>query len=142
MSAGIVSACLPTLGPILFLVGRKVGMTRSLLSAGGSGGGATKASSSKNTVSKSSRSALDRADPDLSSGPSKKDSAGIFYRLRDDNISGETATNVAVDAQLRPKHGYVYAVTSQPRKGDGESLSGDEIPLHGIRVQTDFKRSV
>ena len=62
-----------------------------------------------------------------------------FYRLPDGQISGDTAR--APDAELRPKHGYGYTVTSQPGKGDGESLSGDEVPLHGIRVQTDFKQS-
>lgn len=69
----------------------------------------------------------------------RKSSAGpMFYLLRDDQIPGDTARGL--DAELRAEHGYGYTVTSRPGKGDGESLSGDEVPLHGIRVHTDFRQ--
>jgi hypothetical protein len=101
----------------------------------------------------------------------KKGSArGPFYRLPDEyhhhrdvsesrsssgdnNNINNTQTARPADADLRPDHGCAYTVTTShgrrpPRGGnvkggggDGESLSGDEVPLHGIRVHTDFTQS-
>jgi len=164
MSAGIVSACLPTLGPVMALLARKVGIKRTVLTSrtgGGSGRGggtnATAASSSHNFAKSSSLSAsaapsltdAGRAPPELElqqKKSSRKDGAGAFYRLPDDQqLSADMPR--PMDAELRPGHGYAYTVTSRP--GDvgrvvvdgAESLSGDEVPLHGIRVHRDFKRS-
>lgn len=68
---------------------------------------------------------------------------GYFYRLSDDELvsGGDMPKAVASDGKLRPEHGYKYAVTSLPCKGEGDSLSGDEIPLQGIRVQKEFVHS-
>jgi len=138
MSAGIVSACLPTLGPVMAFCAGKLGIKRSLLGTR-SGGGTTGVSSSKNFAQSATGSVSDRTEVELQKATtSRKDGAGAFYRLPDGQVSGETARG---DSDLRPKHGYKYTVTSQPGKGDGASLSGDEVPLHGIRVHTDFKRS-
>lgn len=138
MSAGIISACLPTLGPVMAFCAGKLGIKRTLLSS--RNGGTTHASSSKNFAHSATASLSDRTEVELQkSSTSRKDGAGAFYRLPDGQMSGETAG--AVDSDLRPKHGYKYTVTSQPGKGDGASLSGDEVPLHGIRVHTDFKQS-
>ena len=136
MSAGIVSACLPTLGPVMSFVFRSIGIKRSLL--GTRHGVTANISSSKNLGQSATPSLSDRTDVDLQKS-TKKDTAGAFYRLSDGQVSAETTR--AVDADLRPDHGYGYSVTSQPTKGDGASLSGDEVPLHGIRVHTQFKRS-
>lgn len=149
MSAAIVSACLPTLSPVMSFFFRALGINRSILgTTRRGGGGTTGAMSSRNLGGggggKSTTPSL--SDPlDVELGPkSRRDVAGgegAFYRLPDEQLSGETAR--AVDAELRPEHGYGYTVTSQPGggKGDGASLSGDEVPLHGIRVQTQFKQS-
>jgi hypothetical protein len=141
MSAGIISACLPTLGPVMTSFASKLGIKRTILTSRG-GGAATTGASSGNFKSSATPSLSDRAEVELQK-TTKKDNAGTFYRLPDDQLSGETAR--AVDAELRPEHGYGYTVTSRPGnvKGDGESSrsSGDEAPLHGIRVQTDFKQS-
>ncbi|GAB1314742.1 PTH11-type G-protein coupled receptor protein [Madurella fahalii] len=135
MSAGIVSACLPTLSPVMFLVLRKMGVKKSILSRS-----ANTAPSSRNNFVKSPGQTGSRPEGELLQ--SKKDAAGTFYRLPDDNISGETANeNEPVDAELRPEHGYAYTVTSKPGKCKRGSLVTDDIPLHGIRVDTDFKHS-
>jgi hypothetical protein len=131
MSAGIVSACLPTLGPVFAAAARKIGIKGSVLRTRG-----TNNDSDKGQFS-TGRSAGDRSD--LETAKPKKSPTGTFYRLSDDNsrIDGPP------DAGLRPDHRHEYTVTSAPGnvKGEGDSLSGDEIPLQGIRVRTDFKHS-
>jgi len=137
MSAGIVSACLPTLGPVFAVCANKLGIKRSLLTTRGE---RTNNTSSSKTFAGQSGTGSMRDGADLELQKARKASGGAgFYRLPDSEMSGDTAR--APDAELRPKHGYGYTVTSQPTKGDGESLSGDEVPLHGIRVHTDFKQS-
>jgi hypothetical protein len=136
MSAGIVSACLPTLGPVFGFAASKMGIKGTLLTT--RRGGTNNTSSSKNFGQSATGSVSDRNEVELQKA--RKGSAGaVFYRLPDNQVSTETTR--PVDSELRPKHGYGYTVTSQPGKGDGESLSGDEVPLHGIRVQRDFKQS-
>ncbi|KAK3290486.1 uncharacterized protein B0H64DRAFT_452552 [Chaetomium fimeti] len=135
MSAGIVSACLPTLGPVMTFFAGKVGIKRTILT---SRAGATTGASSRNFPKSTTPSLSDRTEVELHKS-TKKDN-GTFYRLPDDQTSGNTTRGV--DAELRPEHGYGYTVTSRPAgpKADGASLSGDEVPLHGIRVHKDFKQ--
>ncbi|KAL2163943.1 hypothetical protein VTH06DRAFT_3156 [Thermothelomyces fergusii] len=199
MSAGIVSACLPTIGPVVSLCAGKLGIKHIFLSsrsrsrsnnhgasAGLSGKHKTPSSSlaaattKTMTTTTTTKVAADvlLSEMDLQrSGATRKDGAGAFYRLPDPQIPGEeyddddddvqeAKTGIAVaaaaspaDAGLRPDHGhyaYQYAVSTRPApdggrsKGRGcrsraaevdSSSSGDEVPLHGIRVQTDFRRS-
>ncbi|KAK5658468.1 hypothetical protein OQA88_1857 [Cercophora sp. LCS_1] len=138
MSAGIVSACLPTLGPVMITIGRTLGIRWSLLGS---------LSSSRGGASKSTRPSgqLTTTKTEI---PSRKDSIGTFYRLPDEsaNVSGETANrgHRRPDDGLRPDHKHAYTVSSKPGtnvKSDNESLSGDEIPLQGIMVRTDFQHS-
>lgn len=152
MSAGIISANLPTLAPIMSLILTRMGISGSLIT-GGSSSGSKNGFSSKNNFGgtgggnmKSTGSVSDRTE---SGSELRKDGDRAFYRLPDDsNISetaldtGRTATLTRDDTGLRPDHGYAYTVTSRPGKqGDSESMSGDEVPLKGIRVHTDFKQS-
>ncbi|KAK0673070.1 hypothetical protein QBC41DRAFT_312116 [Cercophora samala] len=153
MSAGIISANLPTLAPIMSLMLTKMGISGSLITRG-SDGGSGNGFSSKNNFggtsgggnTKSTGSVSDRIE---SGSELRKDGDRAFYRLPDDsNFSetaldtGRTATLTRDDTGLRPDHGYAYTVTSRPGKqGDSESMSGDEVPLKGIRVHTDFKQS-
>lgn len=119
----------------MFLVLRKMGVKKSILSRS-----AITDPSSRNNFVKSSGQSGNRSEGELLQ--SKKDAAGTFYRLPDDNISGETANeDHPVDVELRPDHGYAYTVTSKPGKDRGGSLAANDIPLHGIRVDTDFKQS-
>lgn len=146
MSAGIVSACLPTLRPVIQWAARAVGIKGGIFGSSEH----DSAAFSKN-LDKSSGNRL-RSDP---GGASDAD----FYRLPGDDgpgagaglssgkmmMSKEQQLAAAADAALRPDHGFGYAVatsTSVHAKGDKDSLSsGDEIPLQGIRVHKDFKRS-
>ncbi|KAK3986391.1 hypothetical protein QBC44DRAFT_248392 [Cladorrhinum sp. PSN332] len=128
MSAGIISACLPVFRPVLQWVGRGVGIKGGFF---GSSLGQSEAFSNN----------LDKSGNRLRSSP---DEAGEdFYRLDDDGASGRTAEGRPTEAKLRPQHGFACEVSSKPstarEDADGMS-SGDEIPLQGIRVQTDFRR--
>ena len=136
MSAGIVSACLPTLQPVLAWCVSKLGIKRTLITSRGGTTGNT--SGSKAFGQSATDSVSDRTEVELQRA--RKGSAGaVFYRLPDGQASGDPTQ--AVDSELRPTHGHRYTVTSRPVHGDGESLSGDEVPLHGIRVHTEFKQS-
>ncbi|KAK3690579.1 hypothetical protein B0T22DRAFT_516210 [Podospora appendiculata] len=149
MSAGIISACLPTLRPVVQWAFRGVGIKDGLF---GSRSGASGAFPSNiNTNHSAARLARLTDHPDgadlakVKKGAGTQGGAGAFYRLPDVNSSGQTTEyGVGTDGKLRPEHGHAYAVTSKPGKkqGEGDSLSSssDEIPLQGIRVQTDFKQ--
>ncbi|KAL2261102.1 hypothetical protein VTK26DRAFT_4703 [Humicola hyalothermophila] len=141
MAAGIVSACLPTFGPVASSFFRKIGVKRTLFGSRG-----TTSASGKAYGNASSSAALTRDRTELDVVKTKVDidiGRGRFYRLSDEDVSGgKTASgNIPVDAELRPDHGYGYTVTSKPGKLDGQESSGDEIPLHGIRVRKDFEHS-
>ncbi|KAB5531361.1 hypothetical protein GE09DRAFT_1177404 [Coniochaeta sp. 2T2.1] len=131
MSAGIVSACLPTLRPVIQWAARGVGIKGGLFGNSDH----DSAAFSKNLNVSGNR---------LRTNPGTTTDAD-FYRLPDDGASGKSREQLAADAKLRPDHGFGYSVTSKPAnssKGDKDSLSsGDEIPLQGIRVQRDFKHS-
>ncbi|KAL2173740.1 uncharacterized protein P884DRAFT_211066 [Thermothelomyces heterothallicus CBS 202.75] len=190
MSAGIVSACLPTIGPVVGLCARKLGIKRTPLSSLSRSHGASAAGLSGNHKTPSSSLAAARSTNTTTTNPAdvlsemelqrtgttRKDGAGAFYRLPDPQNSAEedeeeldklkkgraaaaaaAAAPAAADAGLRPDHGhyaYQYAVTTRPagegktkskgskaKAAEPDNSSGDEVPLHGIRVQTDFRRS-
>lgn len=201
MSAGIVSACLPTMGPVVGVCARALGIKRTFFSSRKRSNGASTGMSGKHKTPASSfaanRSATATATATITgpgadplsemelqrTGATRKDGAGAFYRLPDVHISGEedeldeldeldeikqgghgaatpvtTAVAAPPDAGLRPDRGnyaYEYAVTttrpgtegksrnkiSKTRTAELDNSSSDEVPLHGIRVQTDFRRS-
>jgi hypothetical protein len=142
MSAGIVSACLPTMRPALHLIVRKLGIKGSMpglfRSDGSIGFPNTGPSSSTNNP------AIIDAGTGTNQGHTKRGSQGTFYRLPDiTGSSGQESGQMPVDSKLRPDHGYTYTVTSLPGKGGEEvSLSGDEVPLHGISVQKAFSQVI
>jgi hypothetical protein len=131
MSTGIVSACLPTLRPVMQWAGRGVGMKGGIFG------------SSHHQQSASFSKTGDQSANRLRSNPNPTNAD--FFRLADDGASGRSAEPVLPAAvELRPQHGFQYAVASGPGKTKDEvdSLSsGDDIPLHGIRVQTEFNHS-
>jgi len=130
MSAGIVSACLPTMRPVIQWAARGVGIKGGLFGNSEH----DSAAFSKNLSMSGNR---------LRSNPGTTTDAE-FYRIPDDGASGKSKEQLAADARLRPEHGFGYSVSSKPvaSKGDSHSISsGDEIPLQGIRVQRDFKHS-
>jgi hypothetical protein len=140
MSAGIVSACLPILRPVIQAAARGLGIKRGVFGRDHGTSVAFTQDGVSHGVSRVMRSTSEGTDAELVNSKN-----GTFYRLSDDNASGQMTTDsgLPVNAKLRPNYGYGYSVTSKPgkRAGEGDSLSGDEIPLHSIRVQTDFKHS-
>ncbi|KAK9442530.1 hypothetical protein VB005_03593 [Metarhizium brunneum] len=153
MSAGIVSACLPTLLPIALCCARAFGFTRTASvpsretnappTFGGSGGNKTKLKSGLNTLTNFSTR---DGDDDGHQGEESP-----FCRMPD-NAESESVISHAVDSRsetpeaalepsLRPdmKKGYGHSVKSYTAKGDGSH--DDDIPLQGIRVQRDFTSS-
>ncbi|KAF7555316.1 hypothetical protein G7046_g6587 [Stylonectria norvegica] len=135
MSAGIVSACLPTLKPALTFFARKLGFSgfvrRHFFTVSGSRG---TAGSVPSHMRSASGHRDDTSDADLVHNAGK----GDFYRL-DDDVGIQSSTS---NPKLRPDHGNTRTVITRPTRGEGDSLSGDEVPLKGIRIHTDFKQSV
>jgi hypothetical protein len=133
MSVGIMSACLPTLRPALIFLGRKVGIKVGNL--------AFLRSHSSNTAGISKANGGTTFNSSTDPLHSRKESQGAFYRLPETGDSHRDGSRTPLDAKLRPDH-YGGIVTNViGAKADSDSLSGDEVPLHTIRVHTDFKRS-
>ncbi|KAI1504114.1 hypothetical protein F5X99DRAFT_373495 [Biscogniauxia marginata] len=135
MSAGIISACLPTLVPALKLIGRTIGLGR-LMSLTTTRGGDTR--EAKGSTGPSAAASVQRHEHHRSF-PTKD---GEFVRLSDDAEASTDDDQSPGNVRLRPDHDVSYIVTSVPRtKEDKRSTSTDEIPLNSIRVQTDFKQT-
>ena len=122
MSAGIVSACLPTLKPALQFFVRKLGIKGSIfdLFPSEQSTSHTNHTEDQNTATGGGR------------GPERNGSQGPFYRLQD-------GTQKPIDTKLRPDHTYDYTVSKVPGDKDGLSyVSGDEVPPHSIHVSQAF----
>ena len=129
MAAGIVSACLPTMLPALNIFLRMVGIRSQ-------NGSTNRSSTNPFQSSRGNKSNVSRAEADgaVPAPDSKRVSATAFYRLPDENDSmgsGDCDKDLRIDGK-----GYQYTVESMAPIGPGEE-SGDEIPLHGIRVERD-----
>lgn len=140
MSAGIVSACLPTLLPVARVIGKYTGLSRLLGSAYSTTASIFTRGETGAGKSRRSRDAKGSQVSDSHMNPRSK----AFYRLSDKTDSdGLSDGSVAapVDAKLRPDtKGYVSTVTSY-KAGDEERDEGDAILLQGIHVHKDFTRS-
>ncbi|TWU74359.1 hypothetical protein ED733_006412 [Metarhizium rileyi] len=149
MSAGIISACLPTLLPIVLGCARALGLTRTSTipgretnappTFGGSGGNRDKSTSGSNTLTNFSTSAEDE---DI-----HKHAENPFYCLSADAESESVISHPAdsrtgtsetsLEPHLRPDtKGYRHSAKGYTVKGN--EGHDDDIPLQGIRVQTDF----
>ncbi|KAF4120644.1 hypothetical protein GMORB2_2647 [Geosmithia morbida] len=125
MSAGIISACLPTLLPIINYIARRFGIRTPLSRAVHSDGRSKQSSSAPESKGNLT---------DVST----KRSSNNFYRLPDEEHDNAPAP---IDSNLRPdgkEYGYTIKTTGRGGKDDD---SGDDIPLRGIRVRTDFERT-
>lgn len=129
MAAGIMSACLPTMRPALMFLFRAVGL-KHLTSSWGSRGESKAANNSQST----------RTVDGGIKGHMRNDSA--FTRLHDGG-SGDRIDwgSPPAAAALRPDNCSAMVTRVMGSPGNEESLEGDEVPLHTIRVQTEFKRS-
>ncbi|RAL11712.1 uncharacterized protein BO97DRAFT_391819 [Aspergillus homomorphus CBS 101889] len=145
MSAGIVSACLPTVRPALQLAARKLGIQAVMPAIFRSTGHSANHLSSKSEATQLA-SRLGAGDIPLSgTGSGGASSRPVvrhsFYHLPDD---GELAdidnVPLKMEVSLRPKHDRGQTVTKI--RGRTSTATGDEdlLPLHGIRVQKDFRQ--
>lgn len=143
MSAGIVSACLPTLLPILrWLIHSVVGTLRGT-SVGDSK--LTGKGSAFNHELSSGDATLRSKVPD----PRGKTKGKPFYRLPDDTDSdtakGAGNSTVATDTdnlKLRPDtKNFEVTVNTFDSGGDRHEESGDDVPLHRIHVQKELRQS-
>ncbi|KAM0328617.1 hypothetical protein ACHAQA_005028 [Verticillium albo-atrum] len=146
MSAGIVSACLPTLRPVMMICARSLGIkgsfSETLRGVSSMGlrskktGNFSERLSSREDFANKSASKSERSNPD---GYSRRASEDNESRFTSEEL-GRTLASSA-DANLRPDvKGYGFTVTSTTRADRGDD-DADDIPLHGIRVDTKFKRS-
>lgn len=139
ISAGIVSACLPTMLPVLKWFIRTMGIKNlgSTLRGTSEGDSKLKGSTSGYNHELSSR------DPALRSketrGNSKRDT---FYRLPDDTDSDVGRGEGASELNLRPD-GQKLEVTinTSASQGDRDDYSGDEVALNTIHVQKEFRQT-
>ncbi|KAM0232800.1 hypothetical protein ACHAPO_007626 [Fusarium lateritium] len=140
MSAGIVSANLPTMLPVLRLVAKFTGL-----------------SSFASTIRSGQRSKGEQSTKGLQSTNNHKThisnnsgsvSSNNFYRLNDENDSTEiikganyTESAAPVDASLRPDiQGFELTTKTYNARADGNNSSSEEI-LQGIRVHREFHQS-
>ncbi|KKA21752.1 hypothetical protein T310_4273 [Rasamsonia emersonii CBS 393.64] len=131
MSAGIVSACLPTLRPVLFLLARKLGIQNSL--------SFFRSESSAALTKKSRQNLVNGAQSVGDSANDGKAGQRPFYRLPDESRSAEQNRVKTSFDPTAADHVYVNTVSSgMGGEGDTETASGDEVPLQSIRVQKDF----
>lgn len=137
MSAGIVSACLPTLRPALQAIVRLLGIQGALPALLRS----RTTPMSKTGQSNPSQNELTKGHPASGVGHSAHSRRHSFYYLPDeaDSAGGQPMTPERLDASLRPEYDHGHMVTNVlGAKGRNVDNASDEIPLHGIRVQKDF----
>ncbi|KAI2866328.1 Rhodanese-like domain family protein [Aspergillus niger] len=144
MSAGIVSACLPTLRPALQLAARKLGLRSALVPA--------LFRSRTSPLSKSDDSQMPADSTASTAGMAARANRHSFYHLPDEEGGvGVTQKQIKLDAVLRPKHDRGLTVTNIRGSrgasglvgggtGLGNGEEGDEVPLHGIMVSKDFRQ--
>ncbi|RYP89230.1 hypothetical protein DL769_000154 [Monosporascus sp. CRB-8-3] len=132
MSAGIVSACLPTMVPAFKFIGRTIGLGKLVsLSSSKDGSRPTEATMVVTSAS-APRSKLHE-----SIGITDSD----LYRLSDEARASTDDDHTSFDPKLRPEHNVTHTIaSSQGVRTHGRRMSGDEIPLNCIRVKRDIKQ--
>lgn len=131
MSAGIMSACLPTMRPAFIFLTRSIGIRR-----------APKPWSSRITASRLTKSQGNRP-LENSNNTVRKDSPHAFSQIPDNKLGSKDDWDPnSNDTSLRPDKCAEMITRVMGSRGDEDSLEGDEVPLHNIRIQTDFERMV
>ncbi|RAH47081.1 uncharacterized protein BO66DRAFT_403731 [Aspergillus aculeatinus CBS 121060] len=151
MSAGIVSACLPTIRPALQLAARTMGIQAVMPAIFRSTGHSANHLSSKSEATQlGSRFAA--GDIPLSTGGGGGGGDGgtsssrpvvrhSFYHLPDEGeLSEIDSVPLKMEVSLRPKHDRGQTVTKIRGRTSVASGEDDLLPLHGIRVQKDFRQ--
>lgn len=139
ISAGIVSACLPTMLPVLKWFIRTIGIKNlgSTLRGTSEGDSKLKGSGTGFTHELSSR------DPALRSketrGNTKRDT---FYRLPDDTDSDVGKDGGSSDLNLRPdEQKFEVTINTSSSQGVRDDYSGDEVGLNSIHVQKELRQT-
>lgn len=137
ISAGIISACLPTLLPVIRLLLKTVGIKRNFFSSHRGTNGAS-------NVNKSNLSSRN-PNKSMNADSTHRTNGNDFYRLNDETESDGSFTidtqPVVMNSQFRPDtKGYRHATKSLRSDELSANLIRDDIPLNGIRVQTEFKQ--
>ncbi|KAJ5228573.1 hypothetical protein N7489_009281 [Penicillium chrysogenum] len=134
MSAGIVSANLPTIRPALRFIARMLGVHGSVMAL---------FKSTNRTTAKTTDPATQPSGTGESTSTiiqhTKHPKRHSFYHLPDDHNSAGEQTRM--DASFRPDYdqGKTYTNVLGPRAG--EHSDGDEIPLTEIRVDKEFTQT-
>lgn len=138
MSAGIVSACLPTLLPAFQAIVRVLGIQSFMPSLLRS----RSALMSKSVQSNPSQNRLTTDGHTAGAlAHSVQSRSHSFYHLPDESDSAAVrcVSPGQLDVSLRPEYDHVRMVTNvRGLRGKDVDSQSDEIPLHGIRVQKDF----
>ncbi|KAH8694090.1 hypothetical protein BGW36DRAFT_361913 [Talaromyces proteolyticus] len=133
MSAGIMSACLPTMRPALMFLARMIGI-KNLTSPRGSRNTNTGLTNNQGTRP------VDASINSLNSHL-RKESQRAFTRIPEERLGyGDDWNPTSMDASLRPDKCVETVTRVMGSRVDEDSLEGDEVPLHNIRVHTDFTR--
>lgn len=165
MSAGIVSACLPTLRPAFAFFFRVLGLRSvmpSLLRTGPSSRTASTSKLNSNTAGHSRNGMGASGGGGSASAPSNIDlvraNRRSFYHLPDDESDSLDSQTRVDGGQFRPEYDSMKTMTvvhgrerkeieedndrwMRGRNGHGNGYgygNGNDVPLQGIRVQTEF----
>ncbi|KAM0256583.1 hypothetical protein ACHAQJ_004870 [Trichoderma viride] len=144
ISAGIISACLPTLLPVLRLFAKSIGIKRNFLSP--NRGTGKSSNLNKSNLSGPSQNKSVNALNSSAHRSTNRSSGNAFYRLNDETESDGSFTvdsqQVVMDSKFHPgTQGYEQAVKSFSINELPANLTRDDIPLNGIRVQTEIAHS-
>jgi hypothetical protein len=134
MSAGIVSANLPTIRPALRFIARMLGVNGSVMALFKS----TNRTTAKTTDPVTQPSGTGESTSTIIQH-TKHPKRHSFYHLPDDHNS--TGEQSRMDSSFRPDYdqGKTYTNVLGPRAGDHSD--GDEIPLTEIRVDKEFTQT-
>ncbi|KIW06741.1 uncharacterized protein PV09_02434 [Verruconis gallopava] len=130
MSAGIVSACLPVMRPIIQFVAKKLGLDGSMFLSNPLPG------MSKSSKRHSSKRSGTGTDVELSRSLTKKDNASSWLEDQDSESLVPPA-----NVKLRPDHGFEFRVTSSHTNGDFDLSDNYGKVDHRIMVTTDFSHT-
>ncbi|KAH6604495.1 putative PTH11-type G-protein coupled receptor protein [Trichoderma cornu-damae] len=142
VSAGIISACLPTLLPVFRLFAGSIGIKPNFLS---SNRGTSSAKSSNLNKSNKSDPGQNKSSNVLAGESTRRSSGNAFYRLADETESDGSFTvnsqQVVMGSKFRPDtKGYKSTVKNSRIDDLLADLLRDDMPLHGIRVRTEFEQ--
>ncbi|KGO53358.1 hypothetical protein PEX1_082550 [Penicillium expansum] len=134
MSAGIVSANLPTIRPALRFIARMLGVHGTVIGLFRS----TNRTNTKNSDAVTQPSATGESTATIMQH-NKHPNRNSFYHLPDDPSS--VGDQARMDASFRPEYDNAKTYTNVLGPRVGDHSDGDEIPLTEIRVDKEFTQT-